>query len=292
MLPIQAYKQLTSLDFKLLRSIEVGMRSFKYVPIDVISRKARVRVELASKILSKLCSLGLLMRRLVSYEGYTLTYWGYDCLALKALVDSDFIVGIGKPLGIGKEADVYEGFTPVNERVAVKFHRLGRISFRKTRRFRSYLEGKDNLPWMFQAKIAAKNEYKVLEHLYSIGVKVPKPYTYNRHVVVMSFIYGDPLYVCDYLPNPISFYESILTEVRKTYRIGGFVHGDLSEYNVIVSEDFLPLIIDWPQAVSIYHPSAERLLKRDIFNIVMFFNRRFGLKLKFKDAFSFIVGAS
>jgi hypothetical protein len=43
--------------------------------------------------------------------------------------EANILEAFGKSLGIGKEADVYDALTPRNERVAVKFHRLGRISF-------------------------------------------------------------------------------------------------------------------------------------------------------------------
>jgi len=290
MLPIQAFKMLKLHDFKVLRAVELGMQSFEFVPIDYIVRKVKLDPPLTSRILSKLSKLGLVRRGVGAYEGYCLTTWGYDCLALRYLVNSGFLEAIGKPLGVGKEADVYDALTPAGDRVAVKFHRLGRISFRKTRKVRTYIADRDKVSWLIQAKMAARKEHEALTILYSKRVRVPKPIAWNRHVVVMSFIDGDPLYICDFLPDPAGFLGEILADVRRSFKEAGIVHGDLSEYNVIVTPDIQPLIIDWPQFVYVYHPSARMLLERDVRNILKFFRRRFRVDLDFNEAISFITG--
>jgi RIO kinase 2 len=64
-------------------------------------------------------------------------------------------------------------------------------------------------------------------------------------------------------------------EVGKAYS-AGVVHGDLSEYNVLVVED-TPVLFDWPQWVSSSHPSALYYLKRDLLNILKFFKRKYSL---------------
>ncbi len=290
MLPIRVFKTLKYRDFKILRAIEIGMNTFEFVPIDYISRKVKFNIEVTSMILNKLCKLGVVRRRFGAYEGYSLTTWGYDCLALKYLVDSGYIEAIGKPLGVGKEADVYDALTPANERVAIKFHRLGRLSFKKTRRVRSYIADRDKISWLFQAKIAARKEYEALTKLYTFNVRVPKPIAWNRHVVVMGFIDGDPLYVCDYLPDPYAFLLEIINEIRRCFRDAGIVHGDLSEYNIIVTPDIEPLIIDWPQFVYANHPSAFNLLRRDLMNIINFFRRRFKIKTNLNGVIEYVIG--
>ncbi len=290
MLPVQAFKMLRRADFKVLRAVELGMPHFEFVPIDYISRKIKLDLSLTSRILGRLFKLGLVRRGVGAYEGYSLTTWGYDCLALRYLVNSGFLEAIGKPLGVGKEADVYDAITPAGERVAVKFHRLGRVSFRKTRRVRTYIADRDKASWLIQAKMAAKREYEALVVLYSRGVRVPKPIAWNRHVVVMSFIDGDPLYVCDVLPDPEGFLEEVLADIRRSFREAGIVHGDLSEYNVIVTPEIEPLIIDWPQFVYASHPSAYMLLERDVKNIVRFFKRRFRIEVDFREALSAVTG--
>lgn len=290
MLPITVFKLLRDYDIRLLRILEKGMPRFEFVPIDFIVKRLRVDASLISRNLSKLCRLGLVRRSFGAYEGYSLTRWGYDCLALSYLVSNNILEAIGKPLGIGKEADVYDAITPSGERVAVKFHRLGRTSFKKTRRVRTYVADRNKVSWLLQSRMAAKNEFEALKLLYPRGVSVPKPIAWNRHVIVMSFIEGDPLYVCDFLPDPIGFLNDVLSNIRKCYRDVGIVHGDLSEYNIIVTPEIKPLIIDWPQFVSAIHPSAYLLLRRDVLNVVRFFERRFRVKVDFKSMFEYIVG--
>jgi RIO kinase 2 len=84
--------------------------------------------------LSKLDKLGLIYGMKGAYVGHTLNYAGYDCLAINAFVKAGLIDAFGQSLGVGKEADVYEALTPQGSRVAIKFQRLGRTSFRQTRR--------------------------------------------------------------------------------------------------------------------------------------------------------------
>ena len=59
---------------------------------------------------------------------------GYDIIALRTLVDRNVLKGIGSKIGIGKESDIFDAITPKNDRVVIKFHRLGRISFRQVLR--------------------------------------------------------------------------------------------------------------------------------------------------------------
>lgn len=290
MLPLTVFKLLEEGDIKILKSLERGMSRFEYIPIDYMVRRVKIEASLLSRHLGKLCRLGLVRRSFGAYEGYSLTRWGYDCLALSYLVSNNIIEAIGKPLGVGKEADVYDAITPFGERIAVKFHRLGRTSFKKTRRVRTYVADGDKVSWLLQSRTAAKREFEALKILYPKGVSVPKAKAWNRHVIVMSYIEGDPLYVCDFLPDARSFLSDILSNVRRSYREAGVVHGDLSEYNIIVTPEIKPLIIDWPQFVFTSHPSALMLLERDILNLLRFFKRRFMVEVDFKSVFEYIIG--
>jgi len=69
----------------------------------------------------------------------------------------------GKPLGVGKEADVYDALTPTGQRVAVKFHRLGRTSFKQTKRKRGYVINAYSPDYHHRSQIAAKKEYEALK---------------------------------------------------------------------------------------------------------------------------------
>ena len=76
------------------------------------------------------------------YDGYRLTYLGYDYLAIKSLFAKGAIIGIGRQIGVGKESDIFEVVNEEGETLALKLHRLGRTSFRAVKNKRDYLKGR------------------------------------------------------------------------------------------------------------------------------------------------------
>jgi RIO kinase 2 len=228
--------------------------------------------------LDRLGKMDLIRRWVGSYVGYVLSTVGYDCLAINALVKSDVLAAFGKPLGVGKESDVYDALAPGDERVAVKFHRLGRASFRQTRRVRGYVADRRHISWLYQSRLAAEKEYEALKLVFPCGVSVPRPVSQNRHVVVMGMIEGGELYHVQELPEPEKVLNEILGNVKTAYQRVGVVHADLSEYNVILKPDLHVLVIDWPQFVTKDHPNAGALLERDVRNVLQFFQKRFRIK--------------
>jgi RIO kinase 1 len=73
------------------------------------------------------------------------------------------------------------------------------------------------------------------------------------------------------LSNPQRVYERLLLNVGKLYE-AGLVHGDLSEYNVMIRRGN-PIIFDMSQAVSVKHPMADQFLRRDLNNINYYFKK-------------------
>jgi len=82
----------------------------------------------------------------------------------------------------------------------------------------------------------------------------------------------------------------ILEEVEKAWSLE-IVHADLSEFNIIVTEDG-PRIIDWPQAVERSHPHALELLERDLTNVLRFFARKYKLMMPQETALERAKGAA
>ena len=275
---VKTLSQLEPEDFRVLMIIEVDMSRHRYVPEDDILRLSGFSRKQIKYRLDRLSKFGLVYRWVGSYIGYALSTAGYDCLAMNALVKADVIEAFGKPLGVGKESDVFDALTPNGRRVAVKFHRLGRISFRQTRRLRGYIADRRHISWLYQSRLAAEREFEALKMVYPEGVSVPEPIGHNRHVVVMGFIEGAELYRVPEVPNPDAVLDEILENVRIAYKKAGVIHADLSEFNVVLNPDFHILIIDWPQFVTVDHPNAEALLKRDVKNILTFFKKRFNVK--------------
>ena len=253
-----------------------------------IARHAKVPAEKIDRALGKIDKLGLIYRMQGAYVGYTLNYAGYDCLAINAFVKAGVLEAFGQSLGVGKEADVFDALDPKGTRVAVKFHRLGRISFRQTRRKRGYLA--DHASWLFQSRLAAEKEFQALRLVHMHGVAVPEPISQNRHAIVMGVIEGGELAKWRKIEDPAGVLKEILGNVKKAYVDAGVIHADLSEYNVLLKPDMHVLIIDWPQYVTVEHPNAEELLTRDVKNVLDFFSRRFRVKVRIEEVCGFVSG--
>lgn len=282
------YKQLTPLDFSILNAIEKGMANHEYVPLDYIERLVNAPATRVEHSLEKLRDLKLVKRWSESYRGFRLTYLGLDMLALRTLVKEGVLEAIGDKLGVGKESELYRARAPGGLLVIAKFLRIGCRSFRSTKRTRSFVKS-PQLNWYAQSKIAAEREYKALLELFKAGGLVPRPYAWNRHAVVISYINGVELYRRPKLNDPERALMDVLETTRKAYVDAGIVHGDLSEYNVMVSAgDERAYVIDWPQYVEKDHPSAPSLLKRDVEYIVRFFNKIYGVRLSVDRALSYV----
>jgi len=287
------YLKLTERDKRVLRVVERGMARYEYVPLEYIEAFARLPSTHVEMVVRKLNKLGLLRRRVGFVLGYRLTRLGLDMLALDALVRKGVLKALGEKLGVGKESDIYLGYTPAGRKVAVKFHRAGRTSFQRIARTRVYGVGRPGLGWLEYSKIAGEREYRVLDELYREGARVPRPYGYNRHVVVMEYVEGVELYRCRVVNDPLGLLAGILNTLRIAYTKVGVIHGDLSEYNVIVAwrdggEE--PYVIDWPQYVERDYPGSDQFLARDVEYIVRYFAKRFNVSINARLAMDYVRG--
>ncbi len=285
---VHVFKELEIEDFRILNIIEAGMSKHEFVPKEQIQRYAKLPMDRIDFTLGKLNKLGLTYRTKETYNGHTLNYAGYDCLAINSLVKAGIIESFGQSLGVGKEADVYDALNSDGKRIAVKFHRLGRISFRQTRRTRGYT--REHSTWLFQSHVAAEKEFQAMKLAYDNGVSVPEPISQNRHVVAMGMIEGAQLSKYKDIGNPEKVLKEILRNLRKAYLKANLIHADISEYNIILKPDGHILIIDWPQAVKTDHANAAELLDRDIKNVLTFFSRKFNVDLAAKTACKYIIG--
>jgi len=290
---LRAFKTLGPEDFRALVGIELALARYEYAPLEQIYRYSELGVDSLKFHLNLLLRLGLVKRiakQQLGYDGYTLNFSGYDCLALNAFLKSGALEFLGEPIGVGKEADVYEGFSETYGSIAVKFHRLGRISFRGTRRLRGYVGDRSHISWLYQSRLAAQREYEALRLLHPHRVSVPKPIAQNRHVVVMGLIEGMELRRFRRILKPRLTLLEILANVRRAYLKAGVIHADLSEYNIILKPNNRILIIDWPQYIVRTHRNALGALRRDMVNVLSFFNRKFHVKLKIENVLPYIVG--
>jgi len=258
-------------DINLLSGVEHGMRFSEYVDRDKLTDFSRLSDENVDYRLDRCGDRGLGKRKTIQYEGFKLTFEGYDALALHTFVERDTIRGFGAPLGVGKESDVYEAqsYKPV----ALKYHREGYTNFREVMKEREYTADRDHVSWLYTARKAAEREYDALETLYP-AVSVPQPIDTNRHAIVMEKIDGVELSRTKLESKQVlPILDLVLDEMQTAYR-EGYVHADMSEYNVFVTNEGV-VVFDWPQAVPTDHENARELLTRDVENIVSYFERKY-----------------
>ena len=258
-------------DFHLLSGIEHGMRFSEWVNRGKVPEFSGLTPENVDYRLDRCLDRGLIERKTIQYEGYKLTFEGYDALALHTFAERETIDGVGASLGVGKESDVYEvrSYKPL----AMKYHREGITNFRKVMKERDYTSDRDHVSTLYTARKAAEREYEILQALYP-DVAVPRPIDHNRHAIVMEKMEGVELSRAALEDDQVRpLLTLLLEELATTYR-EGWVHADMSEYNVFVADDGVT-IFDWPQAIPTDHQNAEELLERDVSNLVGYFRRKY-----------------
>jgi RIO kinase 2 len=278
-------RELEPEDSKLLKVFGSGLKGHEALSKSQLAAFSKMHPDIVDFRISKLQRSGLIVR---NGRGYSLVMAGLDALALKMLSDRDIVDAMGKPIGVGKESDVYEAISGTSQRLALKFFRIGRTSFRDVQRKRSV--GSANAPssmsvqrrshhWLMVNIDAAKREFDALERLQLRNVQARIPHVYGRgmHCVVMGRIEGTRLVNVKKLDEPDSVLEQILYDVGSVYG-AGIINADLSEYNVLIDAAGKAWIIDWPQSVLTSHPNAAYLIERDVRNLVKFFARRFRCK--------------
>lgn len=278
---VESYNELTKLDLRILRIIEVLHRSHEYVPIRRIANYAKLEESMVVKSIQRMNRLKLLIRK--GPGAVRLTFPAYDVLAIHTMAKRGVINAISPtPLGVGKESDVYAADSPSGAKYALKFHRLGRVSFRNTRKYRVWIGDRRHISWLYEAKISAHMEYLALIEAYKAGIPVPRPRAVTRHLVAMEFIEGVELYRYK-LSDPGHVFEQIISAVEGLMRIN-IVHGDLNEYNILVNPSNESItIIDWPQWMYLNVKGSRDVLLRDLRNIIKYFNSNYGLSISIDD---------
>jgi RIO kinase 2 len=267
-------------DHKLLRALSTSTVHHRFLTREQLAISAKLHRDKADFVIGKLKGIKLIS---VTPDGVSLLMAGLDAVALRAFVERDIIEGLGSPIGVGKESDVLEAITDKGQRRAIKFYRIGRISFRQVRRKRSFLGDTYSHDWILTNIRAAQTEYSILQRLQDTGITIPIPYFRQLHSIVMNRIEGAVLVDTKDIQNPRRLLFDILNDVKIAYK-HNIINCDLSEYNVIVDVENRPWIIDWPQSVSRAHPNAGLLIRRDISNMVNFFNRKFHLEIASSEA--------
>lgn len=281
-LDVTCMRYLTKDDYRVLTAVEMGMRNHEMVPVSLITSIAGLRHGGSYKILSTLLRYKLVAHTLQEYDGYRLSYLGYDILALHTLQARGIIHSVGNQIGVGKESDIFEALDADNNEIVIKIHRLGRTSFRAVRTKRDYLLNKSKASWLYMSRLAAMKEYAFMKALFAHGFPVPTPIDNSRHVVAMSKVAGFPLaqIKSGKLPNAEEIFTKSIGLLKDLVRCG-LIHCDFNEFNLMINQEGTQLtLIDFPQMVSVQHKNATELLERDINGLVKFF----AMKMKYVPA--------
>ncbi len=183
------------------------------------------------------------------------------------------------PISTGKEGNVFYATDSEGSPVALKIYRTSTSTFKKVAK---YVEGDPRFRgttgnrWKFIYAWASK-EYKNLERYWEAELPVPEPVTCQQNCLLMEYI-GDETGPCPQLRNaeledPQETYEEIVDFIVRGWAEAGLVHGDLSEYNVLM-RDGEPVVIDVGQGMTADWYNAKELLRRDIGNVNRFFANR------------------
>ncbi|GEA51953.1 serine/threonine protein kinase [Vibrio inusitatus NBRC 102082] len=203
---------------------------------------------------------------------------------IQPLVDDGLVDEVTSQLMSGKEASVYIVRCGETIRCAKVYKEISQRSFKKAAAYREgrkvrnsrrarAMEKGSGFGRDQQEKVWQNAEVDALYKLAAAGVRVPEPYGCFDGVLLMELITDDDGYVAPRLNDVVISPEQAIEDhqVMMTYVVkmlcAGLIHGDLSEFNVLVDE-YGPVIIDLPQAVdAAANNNAEWMLARDINNM-------------------------
>lgn len=209
---------------------------------------------------------------------------------LAPLVEQGIIDEVVRPLMAGKEAQVYLVIAEGMPRVAKVYKQVEHRSFKHRV---AYTEGRKVRNTRKARAMAKKSRYgrseieqawrfaevDALRQLWAAGVRVPEQFDFVDGVLVMELVHDgnwEPApRLADIEFSPDEAHELFQHLVHEVSRMlcAGVVHGDLSDFNVLIGHDG-PVIIDFPQWVDpASNQNARRLLLRDVDNLTSFLAR-------------------
>ena len=207
---------------------------------------------------------------------------------IQPLVDDGLVDEVLRPLMSGKEADVFVVRCGSKIRCAKIYKEAAKRSFKKaaqytegrkvrnSRRARAMEKG-SKFGRKQQEETWQNAEVDALYRLASAGVRVPQPYGCFDGVLLMELITDEDGAVAPRLNDVAMSEEQALEDhalvMQYVVRMlcAGLVHGDLSEFNVLVDEDG-QVIIDLPQAVdAAANNNAHAMLERDVSNMTDYY---------------------
>lgn len=180
------------------------------------------------------------------------------------------------PIRTGKESNIFTALKKDGSRIVIKIYRLENCNFNKMYeyirpdpRYLHLKKGKRNIIFNW-----VQREYRNMLNAREV-IRVPHPIAFKDNILLMEYIGGDEPAPQMRQGLPVRGHKAIFKKVLdmvQRLRKAGFVHGDLSEYNVLVHNK-QPVFIDFSQCTPLQNPNAQGLLERDVHNIVSFFSK-------------------
>ncbi len=209
---------------------------------------------------------------------------------LESLIEDGLIDEVIRQMMSGKEATIFVVRCGEETRCAKVYKEANQRSFRQSTDYTENRKTKNSR----QARAVEKGtrfgrkvqeqawqsaEVDALYRLNAAGVRVPKPYNFHEGVLLMELIVDEQGHVAPRLHDlvftreqAIAYHAMLLLQVVRML-CSGVIHGDLSEYNILIGHDG-PVIIDLPQAVDATGNNlAKQLLERDVNNLKDYFGR-------------------
>ncbi len=209
---------------------------------------------------------------------------------LQPLLEDGLIDEVNRQLMSGKEAMVFVVRCGDEVRCAKVYKEANKRSFRQSVDYTENRKVKNSR----QARAMAKGtrygreaqeeawqnaEVDALYRLARAGVRVPTPYNFHAGVLLMELVTdaegnaAPRLNDVEFTPEQARAHFQALIKQVVLMLCAGVIHGDLSEFNILISHDG-PVIIDLPQAVDAAgNNHAKAMLERDVANLADYFGR-------------------
>jgi len=200
-------------------------------------------------------------------------------LVIYDFMTAGYIDSVHYTISTGKEGNVFYVTDEDGDPFALKIFRTSTSTFKS---WSKYIEGDPRFKGITgnRRKLIyawTNKEYRNLQRYKENGIRVPEPVEFEKNCLLMEYI-GDksgpaPQLKDAELKRPNMVYKECISFITDGFRKAHLVHGDLSEYNILMWKD-RPVMIDCGQALTADHFNSKDFLRRDIANINRFFRHR------------------
>ena len=200
-------------------------------------------------------------------------------LVIYDFMTAGYVDSVHYTISTGKEGNVFYVTDEDDEPFALKIFRTSTSTFKRVSK---YIEGDPRFKGLCgnRRKLIyawTNKEFKNLQRYHVNGIRVPEPIEFEKNCLLMEYI-GDkngpaPQLKDAELKRPSMTYKECISFIVDGYKKAHLIHGDLSEYNILMWKD-KPVLIDCGQALTSDHFNAKDFLMRDINNINRFFKNK------------------